>query len=312
MPEVILTIGPPGSGKNTWANNFIAKKQKTGKVYRIVNRDDLRAMSAGGIHNYKYSNKSENIITQTQLAMAKALIAAGQSVIVCDTNLSAIAQLTWKEFCIEHNICLQKENFITNYLNENANIVKEHGENWVLRQYEHRCQQWNLKRVDSVPPAVITSMFEKYIYRAEVQHQHHDELPNAWVFDIDGTLALMNGKRKPFDWDKVGVDDVDSVISYILKMHYKTGDTIIILSGRDGVCEPETRQWLSDNLIPFHHLWMRLIGDQRKDDTVKWELFMNHIEGNFNVQAIYDDRDSVVANWRRHGIKCLQVAPGAF
>lgn len=132
----------------------------------------------------------------------------------------------------------------------------------------------------------------------------------AIMVDIDGTLAHMRD-RSPYEWHRVGEDKVDPVISHILDC-YEGMNKIILLSGRDSVCRPETEDWLKDNAIPYDLLVMRKENDNRKDSIIKWELFQEHIEPNYNVLFVLDDRNQVVKMWREKGLKCLQVADGDF
>jgi hypothetical protein len=57
---------------------------------------------------------------------------------------------------------------------------------------------------------------------------------------------------------------------------------------------------------------MRRSGDNRCDSIVKEEIYREHIEGKYNVLAVFDDRDRVVDMWRRLGLLCLQVYYGDF
>lgn len=134
--------------------------------------------------------------------------------------------------------------------------------------------------------------------------------PIAIMVDIDGTLAHMKG-RSPYEWSRVGEDTVDPAISHILEC-YKGVTKIVLLSGRDGVCKPETENWLKANNIPYDLLVMRTPNDNRKDSIIKWELYQEHIEPNYDVLFVLDDRNQVVKMWRQAGLKCLQVAEGDF
>jgi hypothetical protein len=58
---------------------------------------------------------------------------------------------------------------------------------------------------------------------------------------------------------------------------------------------------------------MRPIGDSRPDDVLKQEFLDRMlIVDRERLVAVFDDRDKVVAMWRRNGIACFQVAPGNF
>lgn len=135
--------------------------------------------------------------------------------------------------------------------------------------------------------------------------------PDAIICDIDGTLAHRKD-RSPYDYSRVREDDVDVDIRDLIYVHYIAGTTIILLSGREDSCEEDTQQWLQDNLVPHHELFMRDSGDYRKDSIVKRELFDQHIRDNYRVRFVLDDRDQVVQMWRDLGLKCFQVAEGAF
>ena len=85
------------------------------------------------------------------------------------------------------------------------------------------------------------------------------------------------------------------------------------MSGRDGVCEPETTKWLNDNEIPYDAMFMRAANDSRKDSIVKKELFEQFVRDHLAIEFVLDDRDQVVDMWRNElGLKVLQVAPGDF
>ena len=58
---------------------------------------------------------------------------------------------------------------------------------------------------------------------------------------------------------------------------------------------------------------MRTDGDYTPDDELK-EFWLNKLNGGgfSRLVAVFDDRNKVVAMWRRHGVRCFQVAPGDF
>jgi hypothetical protein len=139
-----------------------------------------------------------------------------------------------------------------------------------------------------------------------------DGLSTAVIFDIDGTLAHMNGKRGPFDWKKVGLDDVDVPMHHVNRVMARDGYEIILVSGRDASCRDETIWWLDDHGIHFDRLFMRPENDFRKDSIIKQEIYETQIKDKYNVLIVFDDRDQVVETWRELGLKCAQVEPGKF
>ena len=87
---------------------------------------------------------------------------------------------------------------------------------------------------------------------------------------------------------------------------------IIIVTGRKDDCKAETLKWLSDNSVPHDLVFMRKSDDNRPDYIVKREIYEEYIKGKYNVKFVLDDRSQVVREWRELGLKCLQVAEGAF
>jgi hypothetical protein len=136
----------------------------------------------------------------------------------------------------------------------------------------------------------------------------------AWIVDIDGTLALNNGTRGPFEYHRVSEDDSCPVIRELVTLLFNAGYSILICSGREAVgnCRSDTQAWLREHEIPYTNLFMRAEGDYRKDSVVKLEILDNYILPNFDVHGVLDDRQQVVDAWRSRDLVCLQVRPGDF
>ena len=159
-------------------------------------------------------------------------------------------------------------------------------------------------------------MAEKYFYSTlrEVTFSVEENIEDAIIVDIDGTLAHMNGKRGPYEENKVLVDDPDPevILSVFAEKNY-LNRTVIVMSGRHETCQEDTEKWLKQYGVPYDHIFMRKADDNRSDDIVKYELFMEHVAGKFNVKKIYDDRDQVCSMWRHLlKLKVFAVAEGNF
>jgi hypothetical protein len=141
------------------------------------------------------------------------------------------------------------------------------------------------------------------------------KLPRCYIFDLDGTLSLMNG-RSPYRGEDCASDIPNADVVELLRVISKGNPyaDIKIFSGRNGESQFETEQWLKDNNIDIKpmHIHMREPGDFRPDTEVKQEMFDNHIAGKYWVQCIFDDRDVMVKHWRDQGLTCLQVYYGDF
>ena len=151
----------------------------------------------------------------------------------------------------------------------------------------------------------------------------------AIIVDVDGTLADMRGVRGPFEWDKVHLDkphqDVIEMVQDFASLEVYTGEydddgdemidtkyKIIITTGRDGVCEEATKQWLRDHKVPYDEFFIRPEGSFAKDNVIKSHMYIEYIYPKYDVKFVIDDRDQVVKMWRSLGLRVLQVAPGDF
>jgi hypothetical protein len=140
------------------------------------------------------------------------------------------------------------------------------------------------------------------------------DLPRTVLVDIDGTLALRTGSRQFYDWHRVGEDDPNPAVVELVQTIAAAGrHRIVVMSGRDEICRPETEAWLREHGIPFDELHMRPHKDNRKDSVVKAEMYAKHVEGRHEVAFVVDDRASVVRMWRDDlGLTVLQCADGDF
>jgi phosphoglycolate phosphatase-like HAD superfamily hydrolase len=140
-----------------------------------------------------------------------------------------------------------------------------------------------------------------------------------FVFDLDGTLADVDHRRhlvngpKP-DWPsfyRACVNDTPkaAVIS-ALQAHLASGHGVEIWSGRSDEVRLETHDWLeSHGIAPALLTRMRAARDYTPDHILKRSWLM---ASDRRPDAVYGDRNKVVAMWRQEGIPCFQVAPGDF
>ena len=148
--------------------------------------------------------------------------------------------------------------------------------------------------------------------------------PKIIIFDLDGTLALIDARRKLaekpngktnfdilFDPKLIKLDLPNTPIIECLLAHYWVGQRIIIMSGRSDITKEETIKWLDKHGVRYHNLIMRKNGDFTPDDKLKKD-WLNQLPDKSNVLCVYDDRDKVVKMWREEGLTCIQVAEGNF
>jgi len=276
MKQIIICKGLPASGKSTWAKNRIDNNPD---MYKRVNKDDLRLM----LDNNKWSKDNEKFILKVRDMLILSSLENGKHVIVDDTNLHPKHEINIKQL-----------------VKGKAKVIIKDFTDIPLET----CIKRDLQRVNSVGEKVIKDMYNQFLKPEPVVYAEDETLPQATIIDIDGTLALMNG-RNPFDWKRVGEDKLNYAVWDFIE---DTGNDVILLSGRDSVCRTETEKWLKDNSVVYDKLYMRAEGDNRKDTIVKKELFENHIRGKYNVVSVIDDRPSVCRMWRDElGLFVFQV-----
>jgi hypothetical protein len=138
------------------------------------------------------------------------------------------------------------------------------------------------------------------------------ELPEAILVDIDGTVALMNG-RSPYDMARVGADRPNHAVITAVRAMRAFGHQIVFCTGRTDDGRLATEAWLKRHVdVPYEALFMRRTGDTRKDSVVKAEIFEREIRHRYRITGVFDDRDQVVRMWRSLGLTVFQVADGDF
>lgn len=282
-PKVIILKGLPGSGKSTWAKEMAKRPD-----YKRVNKDDIRQMLDSGM----WSKENEADVISVRDWLIGFFVNQGKNVIVDDTNLHP-----------KHETQIRKAFEDVAEIEINADFLDVPLE---------QCIANDLKRPTSVGEKVIRTMYRQFVQKKPAPPLFQEGKPYAIICDIDGTLAHMKD-RSAYDWKAVGNDTKDDLIHNLVAIaRTNMLSDLILVSGRDEVCRPETEAWLKEHGITYHGLFMRPQGDKRKYNVVKEEIYQNHIAGHYNVRFVLDDRDQVVRMWRDLGLVCFQVADGDF
>jgi len=151
-----------------------------------------------------------------------------------------------------------------------------------------------------------------------------DNMKNTVIFDLDGTLALIDKRRDlatkdngKMDWDvffdpdNISLDLPNQTVIDMANMLSKQGYTILILSGRSDVTYQATIDWLNKHGVWFDNLIMRTQDFLYMRDSDLKHMWLNTI-GKDRVAMVFDDRNQVVDMWRKSGLTCFQVADGDF
>ena len=168
-------------------------------------------------------------------------------------------------------------------------------------------------------------------------------MKNTVIFDLDGTLANIDVRRKKslkpngkIDWDKffdplnvLRLDIANEPVIKMAQMFHKDGFKVVIFSGRNDRSFHMTKLWLEQRDVPHDLLVMRPdkfqadswpIADGNPatkemrfmpDEILKKKMLDTFVDID-DVFLVVDDRNKVVKMWRDLGLTVFQVADGDF
>lgn len=276
--EIIVCVGIAAAGKSTWAKEHVLRNSN----YVRVNRDDFRGMLK---NSQTCENKVEDMITELVDLTIDASLMKRLNIIIDNTNLKAKyinaiverfkyqADISFRIFDISLTKAIERDNGRVSKVGESVINV-------MFKNYKILIDSYNFQPI------------KKIKHRPIVQPNYLSILPQAVLFDIDGTLAHM-GNRGPFDWDKVDRDTVNQVVVEQIDFHKNLGRRIILVTGRDASCKTLTEDWLKFYGIYYDEILMRPKDDFRKDTLIKREIY-NSIKDKYNIICVYDDRLRVI------------------
>ncbi len=296
MSELTLyyTRGFPGSGKSTLAKKMV--KEYPGTLVR-VNRDDIRAEQPGwkrGVFDKEIEKKAVAVRDgRMREALEKKI-----SCINDDTNLSETHARHWAAMAKKYGAKLVCLDFIDP---DSPNFVPI-----------DKCIKQDLMRDASVGKDVILKMYYNTVIDKveKIDPAILEHLPEAFIFDIDGTLAHYDNLRSPYQ-ENYEVDRCDTAVAFLLRSLKASGTKVIILSGREGsqVGMQQTLNWLEKHNLQYDEFYMRAAGDRRKDTIVKKELYEQKLKFRYNIVGVFDDRKSVCRMWEEQGLTVLRCGP---
>lgn len=282
--DITYTRGLPGSGKTTWAREFL----KNNPGYKRVNNDELRLLLDGE----QFNPKNEGFVRIARKALIAVALGDRKNVLVDNCNLSpkAVAEL--------------------------ENIAAAHGATTTVKDFTDvpfsECIRRDALRQCPVGRKVIKRMRDDFLRDQKVVYEHDNSLPKCILVDMDGTLAI-HGTRGVYDFEHAGEDALNEAVAWQVALCHEAGMSVIIVTAREAKYREVTRDWLNKHEVPYNAIHMRGTFDDREDSIVKRELYENHIDGKYNVQAVFDDRNRVVNMWRDQlGLTVFQVAEGDF
>lgn len=309
MLKIIVPVGIPGSGKSTWAKAEVAKDPSN---WVRINNDDLRAMMNGSVWSPDY----EKMITEARNYLIRDALKRSKNIIIDNLNINrrhfndtckiaksvnTDVQVYEKAFYVELDEAIERDSKREGKAKVGADIIKKWWKESGGKQFKFYSPRVEVLTQRSVN---ATSDIDQPIF--------NDKLPTAVLCDLDGTLALMNG-RSPYDASTCENDLPNVPVIESIKLYAKAGYKIIFCSGREDKYGLQTKRFIEKYCENVEYkLYMRKSDDFRKDSIVKEEIYTDNIKDKYNVLLVLDDRNQVVDFWRSKGLTCFQVAPGDF
>ncbi len=86
------------------------------------------------------------------------------------------------------------------------------------------------------------------------------------------------------------------------RSEHEAGRAILVVTSREFQWRDTTLTWLTKHGVPHDALYMRIVGDYRKDTVIKTDILEQIKADGFNVLAAWDDKPAVLDLWRENGI----------
>lgn len=291
--KLILLVGPPGSGKSTFAKSLLSKNMWASVPISYVNQD-----SQGKLEHFDLFNES---------------IKAEANIIVDRMNFSKAQRSRYLEVAkmagYETEIHVFHESIATCiqrcFARENHETVKtpEDAKKAITFFFK------NYERVDDNEADTV------------IRHWPEGDKPEAIICDLDGTMCnvehrrhWVSGEKKNWAMWNAGIknDTLNKWCMTITNQLYHAGYKVVLCSGRVQEYKLVTIEWLLNNKVLHDNLFMRQFNDSRPDNVIKEIILDFEILTRYKPIFMIDDRRRVVDMYRGRGYTVLQCAKGDF
>ena len=301
--KLILTRGIQGSGKSTWARQWVEEDPE----HRIrINNDDIRNM----LGPYWIPDR-EKVVSTIKLRTAQVAMDLGYDVVVDNMNLNSKEIKFWEEI-------------IKRYSREITSVSSSSGYEYEIEFKDffiplEECIRRDAMRPNPIGEKVIRETWKRYkhfIQTTEVE-RHVDNMrrytgkPKCIVIDMDSTMCFNVTKRPWFGEGAAEgmINDVPNTGVCEMIRQLQDYYDIVVATGRDTSQEEVTRQWLAKQGINPDEFYFRTNGDCRKGVVVKKEQIEKILE-TYDIVSIFEDCEPIVQMYREMGLTVLQPNKG--
>ena len=138
----------------------------------------------------------------------------------------------------------------------------------------------------------------------------------AAIFDMDGTLCdtsgvlhLIEGEDKNYAAFHAASAECPPRAEVVkaARAEQGSGRAILVVTSREFIWRDLTLDWLVKHEVPYDAVYLRIVGDYRKDVLIKKDILAQIEADGFQVLAAWDDKPSVLDLWRENDIEVHDV-----
>ena len=302
IKKIILTRGIPGSGKSTWAKAWVAESPET----RIrLNWDDIRNMLGPywvpsrehinkvmlwcAVNTAAYCDKPYDMVIDNMNLNPKSWKEVEEWIETYNASSHATGMnvqyvLEFKDFFTPVEECIRRDAMRTNPIGEKT--IKD-----IWRKYRHFIQ---------------TQAVERYVNNLR---PHDPNKPDCIVIDMDSTMCFNTNGRPWYGEGSTEAMINDIPNEGVVNLVKSQGYPVVVCTGRNQDQLRVTEQWLNKHGVYPEMMFFRANNDFRTGVEVKSEL-MEEILKIYNVVAVFEDCEPIVAKFREMGLTVLQPNKG--
>lgn len=139
---------------------------------------------------------------------------------------------------------------------------------------------------------------------------------DAVIFDMDGTLCDTSSIMHFLEGDEKNYHAFHAAsatcppradVVEAARTEHRHGRAVLVVTSREFIWRDLTLDWLAQHGVPYEALYLRIVGDYRKDIAVKKDILKQIGDDGHHVVAAWDDKPAVITLWRENNIEVHDV-----